>query len=226
LHLPEGWSVSRFFTDLAVHLAALGIGAVVAFVPDQGPAALAYFLAARLAYVLYTSFELRAQSMRLGLESRQVAEARHETFHRLVLRLQNIDGIAFVSLCVATRSTLPFDEWEPAFLAAGIALIILGVGTKTWAVRSLGANSYTWHDFFVPKEKFEPCRTGPYRFLKDPMYTLGYLHTYGLALICDSWYGLAASLFAHASILIVNEVVEKPHFRRLCNAVVEPAKSP
>src|SRR5579862_8373506 len=226
LRWPAGWSLSRLFTDLGVHFAGLGIGAAVAFLPDQGPLALAYFLAARLAYVMYTSLELRAQSLRLGLESPQVAEVRHEAFHRRVLRLQNLDGIAFLSLCVATRSTLPFDGWEPAFLASGIALIVVGFGTKAWAVRCLGASSYTWHDFFVPKEKFEPCHTGPYRFFKDPMYTLGYLQTYGIALLCDSWYGLAASLFAQASILIVNEVVEKPHFRRLCNAVVEPAESP
>ncbi len=226
MRLPAAWPLSRLLTDLAVHLAGVGAGAALAVLPDQGPLALACFLAARLAYVLYTSFGLRAQSLRLGLESRETAEARHASFHRRVLRLQNLDGIAFLSLCIATRSTLPFDEWEPAFLAAGILLIVVGFGTKAWAVRCLGPSSYTWHDFFVPKENFEPCRTGPYRFFKDPMYTLGYLQTYGIALVCDSWYGLAASLFAQASILIVNEAVEKPHFRRLCNAVVEPAESP
>jgi hypothetical protein len=56
------------------------------------------------------------------------------------------------------------------------------------------------------------------------MYTVGYLQAYGLALVFGSWHGLAASLFAQASILLVNEFVEKPHFRRLCGAVVEPAE--
>jgi protein-S-isoprenylcysteine O-methyltransferase Ste14 len=224
LHTPEGWPWSRIVIDLAVHLAALAGAAALVFLPDQAPLALASFALARLAYVWYTSFELRAQSLRLGLETRDVAEARHAVFHRRILRFQNIDGIAFVALCAATRSTLPFDAWEPVFMAVGALLIIAGVGTKTWAVRSLGPNSYTWHDFFVPKERFEPCRTGPYRFLTDPMYTLGYLQTYGLALLCDSWYGLAGSLFAQASILIVNELVEKPHFRRLCDAAVKPAE--
>ena len=226
MHLPAGWPASRILVDVLVHLAALGLGAALAFLPDQGPLALGYFLVARVAYVLYASLELRSQSLRLGLESRELAEARHATFHCRILRFQNVDGIAFLSLCVATRSTLPWDDWEPAFLTAGVLLTLAGFGTKAWAVRCLGASSYTWHDFFVPKAKFEPCTSGPYRYFKDPMYTLGYLQTYGIALLCDSWYGLAASLFAHASILIVNEVVEKPHFRRLCSAVVEPAESP
>jgi isoprenylcysteine carboxyl methyltransferase (ICMT) family protein YpbQ len=226
LRLPAAWPLSRIVVDLIVHLAALGIAAAVVLLPDQGPLALVYGLFARLAYVLYASFELRAQSLRLGLEDREVAESRHEKFHRRVLRFQNVDGIAFASICLATRSTLGWDNWEPAFFATGVALILVGFGTKAWAVRCLGTSSYTWHDFFVPKDRFEPCRTGPYRYFKDPMYTLGYLQTYGIALVCDSWYGLAASLFAQASILIVNEAVEKPHFRRLCSAVVEPAKSP
>ena len=227
MRAPAGRQLSRILIDLAVYLAGLGIGAAVAFLPEQGPLALAYFVVARLSYVLYVSFELRAQSHRLGLEPRETAEARHVAFNRRALRLQNLDAIAFVSLCVATRTTISaWDNWEWAFIGSGVLLMVVGVGTKAWAVRCLGLDSYTWHDFFVPKERFEPCRTGPYRFFTDPMYTLGYLQTYGLALVCGSWYGLAASLFSQASILIVNEQVEKPHFRRLCSAVAEPVKSP
>jgi protein-S-isoprenylcysteine O-methyltransferase Ste14 len=225
LRTPAGWPISRILTDLAVYLAALGFGAGVAFIPDQGPLALAYFFIARLCYVAYVTVELRAQSLRLGLEPPKAAEVRYAGFHRSVLRLQNIDGIAFVSLSVSTRSTLPWDGWEPGYLAAGVLLVVVGFSSKAWAVRCLGLGSYTWHDFFVPRERFEPCRSGPYRYFTDPMYTLGYLQTYGFALICDSWYGLAASLFAQATILIVNDQVEKPHFRRLCSAEIEPLKS-
>ena len=221
---PSHWPASRIAIDVAVHLAALALGAAVAFIPGQGPVALAFFALARLAYVGYVSVGLRAQSLRLGLESRDTAEGRHQRFHCQVLRLQNVDGIAFASLCVATRATFSWDGWEWAFMAAGALLILVGVGTKAWATRCLGLDSYTWHDFFVPKEKFVPCRSGPYRFLSDPMYTVGYLQTYGIALACGSWHGLAASLFAQASILLVNEFVEKPHFRRLCAAV--PVETP
>jgi len=227
LRALAGWPLSRILIDLAVHLAGLGFGVALAVLPDQGPLALVFFEIARLSYVLYVSFELRAQWQRLGLEPRDTAEARHARFHRRVLRLQNIDGIAFASLCVATRTTMSgWDNWAWAFIAGGIVLIVIGVWTKAWAVRCLGLDSYTWHDFFVPKERFEPCRTGPYRYFTDPMYTLGYLQTYGIALACGSWYGLAASLFSQASILMVNEQVEKPHFRRLCSPDVEPVKTP
>jgi protein-S-isoprenylcysteine O-methyltransferase Ste14 len=220
------WRLSRILIDLGFYASALALGAAVAFLPDLESVALAYFVFARLAYVLTVSVCLRAQSRRLGLEPRHEAERRYGVFHEWALRLQNIDGISFVSLCVAGASTLPWTGWEwPARVAGGL-LIVVGTVTKTWAVRCLGLESYTWHDFFLPKEKFDPCRKGPYRWFTDPMYTVGYLQAYGLALVFGSWHGLAASLFAQASILLVNEFVEKPHFRRLCGAVVEPVESP
>lgn len=220
------WPWSRILLDAGIHAAALALGATVAFQLDLEPLALAYFTIARLSYVIYVSVELRAQSRRLGLEPRDVAEKRHEVFNRRALRLQNIDGISFASLCVAASRTMPWEGWEWAFIAVGVVLTVGGFGVKAWAVRCLGADSWTWHDFFVPKENFEPCRKGPYRWFSDPMYTLGYLQTYGIALMCASWHGLAAAIFSQASILLVNELVEKPHFRRLCSAEVKPAESP
>jgi len=212
--------------DLAVHGGAIALGAAVAFVQGLEPLALAFFGIARVAYVAYVSVELRAQSARLGLEARELAEQRHKSFHCRALRFQNVDGIAFMALCVASSRTMPWQGWEWAFIGAGALLVLGGVGVKAWAVRCLGLDSYTWHDFFVPKEKFEPCRTGPYRWFSDPMYTLGYLQAYGFALVFGSWHGLAAAIFSQACILLVNEFVEKPHFRRLCAAEIKPAESP
>jgi hypothetical protein len=50
------------------------------------------------------------------------------------------------------------------------------------------------------------------------MYTIGYLQTYGVALILGSWPGLAASVFAQVSILLFHLLIEKPHFERLYGA--------
>jgi hypothetical protein len=47
------------------------------------------------------------------------------------------------------------------------------------------------------------------------MYTIGYLHTYGLALMLRSFPGLIASAFAQLAILTFYRIVEKPHFERL-----------
>ena len=60
-----------------------------------------------------------------------------------------------------------------------------------------------------------PVSTGPYRFISSPMYTIGYLQTYGLALILRSLPGLIAAGFLQATILTFHVLIEKPHFQRL-----------
>jgi hypothetical protein len=44
---------------------------------------------------------------------------------------------------------------------------------------------------------------------------VGYLQTYGLALVLRSWPGLIAAAFAQAAILAMYFTVERPHFTRL-----------
>jgi hypothetical protein len=46
------------------------------------------------------------------------------------------------------------------------------------------------------------------------MYTVGYLHIYGFALVTASSLGLLAALFDQVAILAFYRSVEKPHFDR------------
>ena len=60
-----------------------------------------------------------------------------------------------------------------------------------------------------------PVTTGPYRFVSSPMYTIGYVQTYGFALLLRSFPGLIAAVFSQATILAFYLLIEKPHFQRL-----------
>ena len=46
------------------------------------------------------------------------------------------------------------------------------------------------------------------------MYTVGYAHAYGFALLLSSWPGLAGAAFAQLGITLVAVLVERPHGRR------------
>jgi hypothetical protein len=54
------------------------------------------------------------------------------------------------------------------------------------------------------------------------MYTVGYLHAYGFALMCGSLWGLAAAVFDQAAILVFQHFVERPHVARLFAGRVPP----
>ncbi len=187
---------------------AAGVG-IILWAPLE--AALAYQVAWRLTSVLYLSIAL-TRERHMGREG---AGARFARFSRIAAFNINNDAIALVVLCLATHGTLPLDGpfWVP--LAAGAALVALGLGVKVWAARSLGYRNYYCRDFFLPPDRREPCRIGPYRFLRNPMYTVGYAHAYGFALAMMSWPGLAAALFDQAAMLLFWALVERPHVNRL-----------
>ena len=169
---------------------------------------LAYAILSRLAYVTYVGFALRREEL-------YGPSGNFRRFRRRAAFVMNNDAVAFVVLCLATRNTFRLPIPISASIAVGAALAIIGVGTKLWAARTLGSAAYYWQNFFEPELAGGPVSSGPYRFVLNPMYTIGYLQTYGLALILRSLPGLFASVFAQAAIFTFYLLVEKPHFQRL-----------
>lgn len=173
-----------------------------------------YHLASRLTYVLGVGVGLTQQWRHQRFTRRGGVEEGFRRFRRLASFLMNNDGLSFVALCVATHGTL---QGSLGLRAGGVVLVLAGVGVKLWAARSLGAAAYYWHNFFAPPSSgpVAPAAPGPYRYLRNPMYTVGYLHTYGLALVLGSQLGLVASAFDQLAILAFYYLVEKPHFELL-----------
>ena len=177
-------------------------------------AILGYHVASRLAYVIGVGVALRRQERHHVFTRNAGVEAGFRRFRRIAATLMNNDAVSFILLCVVTRRT-GLTAPPPALLAVGVALILVGVAIKLWAAWRLGSAAYYWHNFFAPDDRVGPDPPGPYRFLRNPMYTLGYLQTYGLALVCGSLPGLVVAAFDQAAILTFYHSVEKPHFESL-----------
>jgi protein-S-isoprenylcysteine O-methyltransferase Ste14 len=182
-----------------------------------------YHLASRLAYVSYAGVALARQRRAAAFTRRWGVEGGFRRFRRIAATLMNNDGVSFAVLCVATRSTLHAFGTPGWTVAVGTLLLAIGVATKLWAAATLGGRAYYWYDFFsgVPSEV---STRGPYRYLRNPMYTVGYLQTYGLALIMDSLPGLIASALDQTAILLFHRLVERPHIvaRSPCGASSRP----
>ncbi|MBA2626437.1 MAG: hypothetical protein H0U85_00330 [Gemmatimonadales bacterium] len=178
-------------------------------------AAIGWHLASRVAYVGGVGWALARQESDQIFTRAHGVDAGFRSFRRIAAILMNNDAVSFALLCLATWRTLHTLAAQPAVIAAGVGLIVVGVSVKVWAARTLGAEAYYWHDFFAPGEAKWPDPPGPYRLLRNPMYTIGYLHAYGIALVCGSAYGIAAAGFDQAAILLFHHVVERPHVRRL-----------
>ena len=199
--------------------AALGV--VYAGLAWTGPAPLvvAYHVVSRLAYVCYVGLSLRAEEEGGRLSRRYGAEQGFRRFRLVAALIMNNDAASLVLAGWATRGTWGLALPPAIVTIGGLAMILIGGGVKLWAARSLGMRGYYWGDFFLPGER---SQRGPYRVLRNPMYTVGYLPVYGLALLCRSLPGVALAAFDHAAIFALYRLVEKPHHDRLYGGASSP----
>jgi protein-S-isoprenylcysteine O-methyltransferase Ste14 len=175
--------------------------------------AFAYHLASRLAYVLYVGFTLSRQDRTGYLAQRYGAEAAFRRFRRVAAIVMANDAVSLAVLCLVSANTLHLGLPRGLMVAVGGVLALVGIATKMWAAATLG-DGYYWRNFFTPADRVVPKAAGPYRWLRNPMYTVGYLPVYGLAVATSSLFGLVAALFDQCAILTFYHLVEKPHFER------------
>lgn len=174
---------------------------------------IAYHLTSRLAYVIWVGVALTRQDRRQVFTRKDGVEAGFQRFRRQASRLMTNDAASSVLLCIVTRDSLHIPIPRTLILAASGLLVVVGIGTKLWAANTLGRKAYYWYNFFAPVSPRPPGPPGPYRYLENPMYTVGYLQSYGLALALGSLPGLAAALFDQIAILAFHHRVEKPHYQ-------------
>jgi len=187
---------------------------------------LIYHLASRLAYVIGVGWAMHRQD-RSGYFTRRYGggEAGFRAFRRRASLIMNNDGLSFIALCVVSMGTLSLGIPAAWRVAVGAVLILIGVLTKLWARATLGADAYYWRNFFTDSPAPAVVRSGPYRFLANPMYTVGYLQTYGLAFVTGSLPGLIAAAFDQSAILGFHRLVERPHFERYRASIRRPDRS-
>lgn len=174
-----------------------------------------YAVGSRLLYVGWVAVALRREDRTNATAPIEEREARFLGFRRAASRIMANDAAAFILLCVASPGTLALPIAEQAVVPVSLFLIAVGIGIKLWAADTLGAKAYYWHNFFVPPAGPPPAASGPYRWLDNPMYTVGYAQAYGLALLTRSAWGLGMAVFYHLAILGFHLVVEAPHYQAL-----------
>jgi len=102
---------------------------------------------------------------------------------------------------------------------AGCLLFVIGVATKLAASWTAGLDIYYYKDMFHGYDLGTGfVASGIYKYLNSPMYGLGNVQMYGLALIGNDWLALAVSLFFHVSIFTFNYGLEQPFVRRTYEA--------
>ena len=103
---------------------------------------------------------------------------------------------------VLTQSFLPPST---ALQVASVLLAITGMTVSVWARRHLGRN---WSGTVTVKEAHTLVRTGPYGYVRHPIYSGLLLALLGTALAIDEWRGLVAFLLAFVALILKSRIEE------------------
>jgi protein-S-isoprenylcysteine O-methyltransferase Ste14 len=152
-----------------------------------------------VAWLLYWWLSARNVKPTRSRES-LAAELRHRA--PLILAALLLAGPRWVPR-VLTRRFLPMGWFFPVL---GAVLLAAGLGFTVWARRHLGRN---WSASVVVKEGHVLVRTGPYRYVRHPIYSGILLAFLGMVLAIGEWRGLVALVLAGTSFMVKSRAEER-----------------
>ena len=176
--------------------------------------ALRYALGSILFYVGFISIVLPQNGLRRWFIRRWGEEKGYLVFEATLglLFFHNAAAIGYV----ATAAAGPRWAFIPEAVVVALAAVLFMVGsvTKLWAAIVVSVDIYYWKDMFLGRQVSGFVETGPYRYLSNPMYGIGQLQAYALALFFHSPTGLAIALINQCCVFLFYFAVEKPFIRR------------
>ena len=94
-------------------------------------------------------------------------------------------------------------------------LFIIGFIVKIWAAKVVSIDIYYWKDMFLGRKISKFVVTGPYKYISNPMYGVGQLQAYAIAVWYGSAYGLIAAALNQSLIFLFYYLIEKKFIGRV-----------
>jgi protein-S-isoprenylcysteine O-methyltransferase Ste14 len=110
--------------------------------------------------------------------------------------------VIFALILVGPRSAGGLPVWTEPYatgaMVIGAALMAVGATLSIWGTLTLGSNLSVLP---YPKEDSTFVESGPYRVVRNPIYSGLILGSFGLALVLHSWLGL---MYAMALLVVLD----------------------
>jgi len=175
-----------------------------------------YFVAGILAYMSLLFSVLRRDGLRHWL-IRRWGEGKAYRFYEGIVAFvffHNGASIGFMS-----ESTVGTGFWGdlPQWLVWGIAgsLFLFGLIVKVWSAMLVSVPVYYWKDIFLGRPVSTFASAGPYKVFTNPIYGVGHLTAYAVAIYNNSLHGIFFSAINQACVFLFYFIIEKPFVKRV-----------
>jgi len=184
------------------------------FLPRDRSLAVWYALGTIACYIVFIFLVLPRRGLRLWIVDRWGEERGYLVFEAAlsVLFFHSASAISYVAS--SSRSHLLASFPKGAIVAIATALFVVGGVTKLWAAMAVSVDIYYWKDMFLGRAISPFVVTGPYKYLHSPMYGVGQLQAYALAIWFRSPTGLLIAALNQCCVFLFYLSVEREFVRR------------
>jgi hypothetical protein len=177
--------------------------------------AITYFVSSTVVYIGFIFLVLPEYGLRLKLIER-LGEAKAYLYYEGFLAFAFFHNGA--SLTFISQSSVDSGFWNgaPQILLTIVVVILfaLGLVIKIWSAYVVGIPIYYWMDMFLGKKVSDFVVAGPYKYFSNPMYGIGQVQVYAIAIYYNSVYGLIFGAINQLLVFLFYFIAEKPFIYR------------
>ena len=186
--------------------------------------AILYFVCSTIIYIGFIFLVLPENGLRLVLIDKFGEEEAYRYYEGFLAFAFFHNGVGLTFISQSSAGTGFFESFPDyvTILIAGV-LFVFGMVVKIWSAYVVGIPVYYWKDMFVRRKVSDFVVTGPYKYFNNPMYGIGQLQVYAMAIYYNSIYGLLFGLINQGLIFLFYYVAEKPFIYKTYIQQKEPS---
>lgn len=183
--------------------------------PLNSNLAIAYFLAFEVLYMSFIVFVLSKDGLRHLFIRTWGEEKGYLAFEAILGFLFFHNGVSIGYIASSTPGNIFHFIPENFLLILVTVLFITGFTIKILAAKAVTIEIYYWKDMFLGRKIADFVVSGPYKYLNNPMYGLGQMQAYAMAIWYGSAYGLGAAFLNQGLLFIFYYLVEREFINRV-----------
>lgn len=211
-YVPKHASVLR---TIVMSTALLFCLYIYSFQTTNKPLAVAYFAISEIAYIGFLFLSLSKNGLRKWYIRKWGEEKGFLAFEATIgfLFFNNGTSIGFMSLVMAGDTFSNFPELLIGVIV--VSMFTFGFWIKIWAAATTGIDTYYWKDMFLDRKIRDFVVSGPYKYFSNPMYGVGQMQAYAIAISYGSIPGLIVAVLNQFLVFSFFYTVEKSFINRI-----------
>lgn len=183
--------------------------------PHNFKIAISYFLISLFIYIGFITLVLRKNGYRKWFIKKWGDKKGYLIYEGILGFIFFNTASSMVYIASSTSGNL-FNFINPTILFLIVAILfVTGFVVKLWAAKIVSMDIYYWKDMFLGRKICKFVVTGPYKYLKNPMYGVGQLQAYAIAIFYGSIYGLIAAMLYQSLVFTFYYKIEMEFIKRI-----------